>query len=216
MMLNNEPAFAGILLLSVVVCVVGMGAFAAARDGVEVIHGTVVYREKMSLPPDAVLHVALIDKDYASMDSTVLAKQSVYGLRSIPVEFNLEPTEGRISSKVKLGLIAVITDGKGGVLWSTDGALDVQAASQPVEVLVHKTTEGNVIAAKYLTHGTAYEVKFLQDCALLLTPDGRESLLPIAVSASGSRYSDGRTTFWIHRGGATFEDGEETIQLQEW
>ena len=215
MVFNTRPAFAGVLLLSVVICVVGIGALAVARDGVEVINGTVTYCGEVSLPPDVVLHIALVDKDYASMDSTVLAKQSVYGLRGIPVEFSLEPTEGKISSNVKLGVLAVITDGKGQVLWSTDGALDVQAAAQPVKVLVHRTTEDNMIAAEYSTHGKVYEVKFLQDCALLLTPDGRENLLPIAVSASGSRYSDGPTTFWIHRGGATFEDGEGTIQLQE-
>lgn len=34
---------------------------------------------------------------------------------------------------------------------------------------------------------------------------GRTFKLPIAMSGSGARYSDGKTTIWEHQGEATFE-----------
>lgn len=40
----------------------------------------------------------------------------------------------------------------------------------------------------------------------LALPDGRTLTLPLAVSGSGARYSNGAQTFWEHQGGAIFEE----------
>lgn len=40
----------------------------------------------------------------------------------------------------------------------------------------------------------------------LTLPDGRMLTLPLAVSGSGARYSNGAQTFWEHQGGAIFEE----------
>lgn len=40
----------------------------------------------------------------------------------------------------------------------------------------------------------------------LTLPDGRTLSLPLAVSGSGARYSNGAQTFWEHQGCAIFEE----------
>ena len=42
-------------------------------------------------------------------------------------------------------------------------------------------------------------------------PDGRSVTLPVAPSASGARYSDGKETFWEHQGSARFFNGETLL-----
>ncbi len=42
-------------------------------------------------------------------------------------------------------------------------------------------------------------------------PDGRRVKLPLSVSGSGARYSDGKKTFWEHQGEASYCDGETLI-----
>jgi membrane-bound inhibitor of C-type lysozyme len=41
--------------------------------------------------------------------------------------------------------------------------------------------------------------------SVTLYTQGRTFKLPIAMSGSGARYSDGKTTIWEHQGEATFE-----------
>lgn len=41
--------------------------------------------------------------------------------------------------------------------------------------------------------------------SVTLYVQGRTFKLPIAMSGSGARYSDGKTTIWEHQGEATFE-----------
>lgn len=42
-------------------------------------------------------------------------------------------------------------------------------------------------------------------------PDGETVSLPLAISASGSRYSDGTRTFWEHQGIGRYSVGERTL-----
>lgn len=42
-------------------------------------------------------------------------------------------------------------------------------------------------------------------------PGKKTRILPLAVSASGARYSDGTMTFWEHQGTATLFRGDEIV-----
>ncbi len=44
--------------------------------------------------------------------------------------------------------------------------------------------------------GLRFDVRFVEGAAILYLPEGPLEL-PQAVSASGARYTDGKTTFWI-------------------
>jgi putative lipoprotein len=58
---------------------------------------------------------------------------------------------------------------------------------------------------------TRMAVVFRADTALVSTGDTLLAL-PIAVSASGARYSDGTYTFWEHQGTALFELADTAYQ----
>ncbi|MBI5518794.1 MAG: MliC family protein [Desulfovibrio sp.] len=42
-------------------------------------------------------------------------------------------------------------------------------------------------------------------------PGGETLTLPLALSASGARYSDGESTYWEHHGSARFERGDVVV-----
>lgn len=52
--------------------------------------------------------------------------------------------------------------------------------------------------------GLKFDVRFVEGAAILYLPGGLLEL-PQAVSASGARYTDGQTTFWIKGDNACME-----------
>lgn len=62
---------------------------------------------------------------------------------------------------------------------------------------VYVSSRGQRLAARFDIPGKA---------VFLTLPDGRTLTLPLAVSGSGARYSNGAQTFWEHQGGAIFEE----------
>jgi membrane-bound inhibitor of C-type lysozyme len=65
-------------------------------------------------------------------------------------------------------------------------------------------------AANSVVYRCAMNVDILADYApdaksVTLYTQGQTFHLPIAVSGSGARYSDGKTTIWEHQGQAQFE-----------
>ena len=53
--------------------------------------------------------------------------------------------------------------------------------------------------------GYTFAVAFHGDTAAVELPTGQVLQLPLAISASGARYSDGRATYWEHQGTARLE-----------
>ncbi len=53
--------------------------------------------------------------------------------------------------------------------------------------------------------GYTFAVEFHGDTAAVELPTGQVLQLPLAISASGARYSDGRATYWEHQGTARLE-----------
>ncbi len=60
------------------------------------------------------------------------------------------------------------------------------------------TIPENTVSPKFVfsTEGAEFVAQFLGKTVKLTLPDNRIIVLPIAISASGARYSDGETTFW--------------------
>jgi inhibitor of cysteine peptidase len=61
--------------------------------------------------------------------------------------------------------------------------------------------------------GKMAEARFDLDRNLVTVtlPDGRNVTLPVGMSASGARYTDGRETFWEHQGSGRFFRGEALL-----
>lgn len=82
-------------------------AFAAPR----VLRGTVAYRERMALPPGAIVEVKLLDVSLADTPARVLAETRVSG-RRIPARWTLRFDSGRIEPGHSYALQARILDGE--------------------------------------------------------------------------------------------------------
>jgi membrane-bound inhibitor of C-type lysozyme len=54
---------------------------------------------------------------------------------------------------------------------------------------------------------------FDDDSVRLSWPDGHQSRLRLAISASGVRYTDGALEWWEHQGEGTLRDGERVVFL---
>lgn len=71
------------------------------------------------------------------------------------------------------------------------------AASEASPAAAYVSTQGQRLAARFDIPGKTVR---------LTLPDGRTLTLPLAVSGSGARYSNGEQTFWEHQGSAIFEE----------
>jgi membrane-bound inhibitor of C-type lysozyme len=75
---------------------------------------------------------------------------------------------------------------------------------EPVATAVYVNPEGKTISAVFHSGGKGGKV-------VVRMTDGREITLPLAISASGARYSDGKVTFWEHQDKATVSEGNTVL-----
>jgi len=87
-----------------------------------------------------------------------------------------------------LPLCAVVT------LWAASAAF----ASETRSVAVYVSERGQRLTACFDIPGKTVR---------LALPGGGSVTLPVALSGSGARYSNGPQTFWEHQGSATYEEG---------
>lgn len=99
----SRRALAGLLLAA---AVPATPALAAPR----VLRGTVAYRERMALPPGAIVEVKLLDVSLADAPSRTIAETRVSG-RRIPAPWTLRYDSRRIEPRRSYALQARILDG---------------------------------------------------------------------------------------------------------
>ena len=76
-----------------------------------VIRGEVWYRQRIALPPRAVLTVQLLDVSRADAKATVLASQMLSADHQVPLAFELHYDPARIDGRMSYALQARIEDG---------------------------------------------------------------------------------------------------------
>ena len=83
--------------------------------------GTVTYRERIRLRPDAVVSVRLEDISLADAPSKRLAEQTIeVAGRSVPIPYELVYDAASIDSRMSYAVRAEIRDGAGKLLWTSD------------------------------------------------------------------------------------------------
>ncbi len=95
----------GFAPLAVVMLATPDSSLAAERT----IKGEVIYRERIALPPDAVLTVQLSDVSLADAPSTTVAKQQVNPAGQVPIHFELKFDGSTIQPRATYALQARIT-----------------------------------------------------------------------------------------------------------
>jgi putative lipoprotein len=111
----------------------GAGQWAAMSG---VIEGSVTYRERMLLPPNAVVEVQLEDISRADAPATVLEAVTLPGQPGPPYPFSLSYDAARIDPRMRYALRATIS-AQGRLLFTTTEYIDPFAVS-PVEILVYR------------------------------------------------------------------------------
>jgi putative lipoprotein len=122
-----------------VVGVLAMPATSAAAE--QVLRGEVVYRERIALPPNAVLSVQLADVSLADAPATILGEQLIDPAGQVPIPFEIRFDPGVVEAKMSYAVLARITvDGK---LWFvTDERHQVDPlAETPQTVLVRRAAQ---------------------------------------------------------------------------
>jgi len=96
------------------------------------------------------------------------------------------------AKRLLLPLCAVV------ILWAAPAAF----ASETESVAVYVSEQGQRLTARFDIPGKT---------VWLVLPGGGSVTLPLAMSGSGARYSNGSQTFWEHQGGAIYEEGETLL-----
>lgn len=81
---------------------------------------------------------------------------------------------------------------------------DVNSSKEkkPVTAVHYLSNNGTTLTASFDPNTNQIQVTL---------PDGRMVLLPVAISASGARYSNAYETFWDHQGKGTYTKGDKVI-----
>lgn len=98
-----------------------------------VITGTAAYRERIALPPGAVLEVELRDIARADAPAPLLASTRVEPAGQVPIAFTLRVDPARIDPRARLAVSARLLV-EGAVRWRTDAVHAVPANGAPLEL----------------------------------------------------------------------------------
>ncbi len=177
------------------------------------VSGTVTYRERIALPPDAKIIVSLEDVSRADASSIFVAQQTLRPSGQVPIPFELRYIPSAIDLRHRYSLRAVILDSRDELMWTStesypvnfgepDKAFNIllQRVSNPVAAEAPKS---NIAAFK--CDDIEFIAKFPNNDKVEIMLAGRTVILPHVISGSGARYSDGSTTFWNKGNEALFE-----------
>jgi len=110
-----------------------------APPAVVTLSGTLSYRERVALPPDARVTVAISDVSLMDVAAPVIAQtEFATGGRQVPIAFSLDYDRARIERAHRYAVSARITDGGGRLIWITDTHVELPPPGQGVDLmLVH-------------------------------------------------------------------------------
>lgn len=98
------------------------------------VRGTITYRERIALTPDAVVTVQLRDTSYADAAAVLIAEQVIGSPGQVPIDFDLRYVSDEIDDRNVYSVWAVITEGDGRMAFTNDTAYDVITRGNPRRV----------------------------------------------------------------------------------
>ncbi|WP_299426822.1 META domain-containing protein [uncultured Shimia sp.] len=103
------------------------------------LQGSVLYREKIALPPEALVEVTLEDVSKMDVKSTVLASQTLKPAGQVPVDFQLSYDDAMVEARGRYSVRAVIRVGED-VLWRSTQSFPALTYDAPetVDVVVER------------------------------------------------------------------------------
>ena len=106
----------------------------SGREPNAAVTGTVTYRERLALTPDATLVVELRDVSYADAHAPLIARQTITGPGQIPIRFNIGYHRDDIDSGNRYAIHAKIIESDGRLAFTNDTAHEVITHGNPDKV----------------------------------------------------------------------------------
>jgi putative lipoprotein len=126
-------------LCTLVVCIAAaIVGFAGRKDAANV-SGTIVYRERIALPPDAVVQVQIQDVSLQDVAATVMGEQIITNPGQVPIPYEVAYDPKKIQENHTYAVAARIEDGSGKLLFINTQSYPVITRGNPtkdVQVLV--------------------------------------------------------------------------------
>ena len=107
---------------------------ASGRNPNSSVSGTVTYRERLALTPDATLVVELRDVSYADGPAPLIARQTISGPGQVPIKFKVEYNREDISSRSRYSISAKIVESDGHLAFTNDTVYEVITHGNPDKV----------------------------------------------------------------------------------
>jgi uncharacterized lipoprotein YbaY/heat shock protein HslJ len=137
--------------------------FSPAQSSNSQITGSIAYRERMALPPDAVIDIQLQDVSIADIAAQVIAEAMINAQgRQVPIPFTLSYDRSKVDPAHRYSVRATIRSGDGMLLFSTTQAYPVitHGAPSKVALVLHTVGHGpkaGVMAKRQATRPTPAE-----------------------------------------------------------
>ena len=120
-------------LCTVVVCIAAaIAGFSGGKDAASVT-GTVIYRERMALPPDAVVKVQIQDVSLQDVAATVMGEQLIRNPGQVPIPYKVAYDPKAIQENHTYAVAARIEDGSGKLLFINTQSYPVITRGNPTE-----------------------------------------------------------------------------------
>jgi putative lipoprotein len=120
--------------------------------------GSVSYRERMALPPDAVVDVSLVDVSPEAAPGTVIAEATVASEgRQVPIPFELRYDTNRVAANRTYAVKATIRSG-GKAMFETQTPVPVSTPDAPVNVWLVRASESGGAGGATGASGAASEL----------------------------------------------------------
>lgn len=126
------------------------------------ISGTVSYRERIALPPDATVEVVLLDVSRMDVAATTIAEQTIEPSGQVPIHFELVYDTAAIDPRMQYAVRATIKRNES-ALFVTDRSYPVLTRGNPdrVDLVLVRGGGGEAPVADAELHGTRWELREL-------------------------------------------------------
>ena len=106
----------------------------SGREPNAYVSGTVTYRERLALTPDATLVVELRDVSYADAPAPLIARQTISAPEQVPISFKVGYNRADIDSRSTYSVSARIIESDGRLAFTNDTAYEVITRGNPNKV----------------------------------------------------------------------------------
>lgn len=149
--------------------------------------GSVTYRVRIALPPDAVLQVALLDVSRMDVAATLIAEQIIVPEQAVPIPFEIDYDPGDIDTRLVYAVRATIKRGDN-LLFVTDTHYPVltRGHGESADLVLVRSGGGAAVADAELTN-TRWLLRTLGEEPVRIEPGERAPYLQF------DHHSDGNT-----------------------